>query len=287
MLFLCQKVPLSNKIMQDKSFNKVYNKAMAKKYVITSGKGGVGKTTITANLGFKLAESGMRVAVVDADLGLNNLDVLTGVENKAIFDLSDAIRGKCRVKQALVESPLNKNLFVLPSCHTLSLNEISGQDVKSAVDSIDGLFDYILIDCPAGIDVGFHRAVSCADFAIVIVTPTVSSVRDADKVISILKSYPLESVSIIVNKLRGDLVLSGKSLSESDVENTLKTEVIGVIPELDEFNSIYRQNLVGESAKALKLISLSVQGKSLKTYDYLKKYSGFWGSIRKELKRRL
>ena len=287
MLFLCQKVSLSNKIMQDKSFNKVYNKAMAKKYVITSGKGGVGKTTITANLGLKLAESGMRVAVVDADLGLNNLDVLTGVENKAIFDLSDAIRGKCRVKQALVESPLNKNLFVLPSCHTLSLNEISGQDVKSAVDSIDGLFDYILIDCPAGIDVGFHRAVSCADIAIVIVTPTVSSVRDADKVISILKSYPLESVSIIVNKIRGDLVLSGKSLSESDVENTLKTEVIGVIPELDEFNSIYRQNLVGESAKALKLISLSVQGKSLKTYDYLKKYSGFWGSIRKELKRRL
>ncbi len=260
---------------------------MAKRYVITSGKGGVGKTTITANLGLKLAESGMRVAVVDGDLGLNNLDVLTGVENKAIFDLSDAIKGKCRVKQALVESPLNRNLFVLPSCHTLSFNEISGQDVKNAIDSIDGLFDYILIDCPAGIDVGFHRAVSSAEYAIVIVTPTVSSVRDADKVISILKSYPLKSVSIIVNKIRGDLVLSGKSLSESDIENTLKTELLGVIPELDEFNSLYAQGLVGEGEKAIKLISLNMLGKTSKTYDYLKKYSGFWGSIRKELKRRL
>ena len=260
---------------------------MAKRYVITSGKGGVGKTTITANLGLKLADSGFRVAVVDGDLGLNNLDVLTGVENKAIFDLSDVISGKCRVKQALVESPLNKNLFVLPSCHTLTSPEISGQGVKKAIDSIDALFDYIFIDCPAGIDLGFHRAVNSAEYAIVVVTPTVSSVRDADKVISILKSYPLKSVSVIVNRIRGDLVLSGKSLSENDIENTLKAEILGVIPDLDEFNTLYAQGLVGESAKAIKLIAQNLRGKSNKTYDYLKKYSGFWGSIRKELKRRL
>lgn len=260
---------------------------MAKKYVITSGKGGVGKTTITGSLGLKLAESGLRVAVVDCDLGLNNLDVLTGVENKSVFDLADAISGRCRVKQALVESPLNKNLFVLPSCHVFSFSEVSGQGIKSAISEIDSLFDYILLDCPAGIDLGFHRAVSCADSAVVVVTPTISSVRDADKVISILKSYPLKSVSIIVNRIRGDLVLSGKSLSEQDVESTLKTEILGVIPELDEFNSITTLNLVGESDKALKLIALTMLGKSNKTYDYLKKYSGFWGSIRKELKGRL
>lgn len=260
---------------------------MAKKYVITSGKGGVGKTTITANLGLKLAECGKRVAVVDGDLGLNNLDVLTGVENKAVFDLSDAVNGRCRVKQALVESPLNKNLFVLPSCHTLSSSKVSGQGIKQAIESIDGLFDYIFIDSPAGIDVGFHRAVSSADGAIVVVTPTITSVRDADKVISILKSYPLSEILIIVNKIRGDLVLSGNSLSETDVENTLKTVVLGVIPEDDLLSALYPENLVGESAKAIKSIALKIQGKSAKTYDYLKRYTGFWGSIRKELKRRL
>ena len=260
---------------------------MAKRYVITSGKGGVGKTTVTANLGLKLASSGFRVAVVDGDLGLNNLDVLTAVENRAIFDLSDAILGKCRVKQALVESPLNKNLCVLPSCHTLTSNEISGKGVKTAIEEIDGLFDYILIDSPAGIDLGFHRAVNSAEYGIVVVTPTISSVRDADKVISILKSYSLKSISLIVNKIRGDLVLSGKSISELDIENTLKTEVLGVIPELDEFSLNYPDNLVGEGEKAMKIIAQNLQGKSNKTYDYLKKYSGFWGSIRKELKGRL
>ncbi|MBE5743434.1 MAG: septum site-determining protein MinD [Clostridiales bacterium] len=258
---------------------------MAKKYVVTSGKGGVGKTTITANLGLKLSECGKRVAVVDGDIGLNNLDVLTCVENKAVFDLTDAINGRCRVKQTLVESPLNKNLFVLPSCHTLSSTKISGQDIKNAIDSIDGLFDYIFIDSPAGIDAGFHRAVSSADGAIVVVTPTITSVRDADKVISILKSYPLSDIFLIVNKIRGDLVLSGSSLSESDIENTLKTTVLGVVPEDDLLNSLYPENLGVESAKAIKLLALKLQGKSTKTYDYLKKYSGFWGSIRKELKK--
>lgn len=259
---------------------------MAIKYVVTSGKGGVGKTTITANLGLKLAESGYRVAVIDGDLGLNNLDVLTGVENKAVFDLSDAVNGKCRAKQALVESPLNKNLFVLPSCHTLTSPEITGLGVKKIISEIEGLFDYLFIDSPAGIDLGFHRAVSCADRALVIVTPTITSVRDADKVISILKSYLLNQIEVVVNKIRGDLVLSGKSLSENDIENTLKTLILGVIPD-DDSLAISQGGYLGESSKAIKNLSNKIIGKRTKPYDYLKKYTGFWGSIRKELKRRL
>ena len=260
---------------------------MAEKYVITSGKGGVGKTTLTANIGLKLAESGKRVAVVDGDLGLNNLDVLTGVENKSVFDLSDVVSGKCRAKQALVESPLCKNLYVLPSAHTLTSPEVSGQGVKKAIECIDGLFDYIFIDSPAGIDLGFHRAVSCADKAIVIVTPTITSVRDADKVISILKSYPLSSVELIVNRVRGDLILSGKSLSPDDIENTLKIQALGAIPDDDTLALSSFGGFLGESGKAIKNLALKLAGKKAKPYDYLKKYTGFWGSIRKELKRRL
>ena len=260
---------------------------MAIKYVITSGKGGVGKTTLTTNIGLKLAELGKRVALVDGDLGLNNLDVLAGVENKSTFDLSDVVSGKCRTKQALVESPLNKNLFVLPSAHTLTSPEISGQGIKNAIDSIDSLFDYVFIDCPAGIDIGFHRAVSCADKAVVIVTPTITSIRDADKVVSILKSYALSSIEVIVNRLRGDLVLSGKSLSPDDIENTLKTVLLGVVPEDDALCQSAFNGYLGDSAKAIKNVALKMTGKTCKPYDYLKKYTGFWGSIRKELKKRL
>ena len=260
---------------------------MAEKIVITSGKGGVGKTTVTASLGLRLAEKGHRVLVIDGDLGLNNLDVIVGVESNLSFDLFDAISGKCRVKQALIESPLSKNLFVLPSCHTLSSAEISGQDFKRAIESVEGLFDYLLIDCPAGIDVGFHRAVNVADKAIIIVTPTITSVRDADKVIAILKSYKLKKIHLIVNRLRGDLVLSGESLSAEDIENTLKIELIGVIPE-DDFLAVGKSlEKFSESAKAIKGIALAITGSKVRLYDCVKKYTGFWGSIRKELKKRL
>ena len=206
---------------------------MSRAIVITSGKGGVGKSSLSVCIGRELASRGKKIVLIDADIGLNNLDVITGVESNLSFDLFDAISGKCRVKQALIESPLSTNLFVLPSAHTLSSAEISSQDFKLAIESVEGLFDYVLIDCPAGIDLGFHRAVSTADKGIIVVTPTITSVRDADKVISILKSYRLKGIHLIVNRLRGDLVLSGESLSAEDIENTLKIQLIGVIPEDD------------------------------------------------------
>ena len=260
---------------------------MVEKYVITSGKGGVGKTTVTTNIARELANNGYRVLVIDGDIGLNNLDVLTGVENTSLFDLSDVINSRCRARQALCESPLSPNLFVLPSTRTVSTLDVSVNEVKSVIEEIEDLFDYVFIDCPAGIDSSFHRAVSLSQKAIVVVTPSITSVRDADKVISILKSYDLTSIKVVINRLRGDLVLSGESLSVEEVESALKTEVIGAIPEDDVLSFNRSIGRVGISLKAFRNLAFSLTGKPFKVYDYTKKYSGFFGSIRKELKKRL
>lgn len=257
---------------------------MSRKIVFTSGKGGVGKTTITASLGLILAKSGYRVLLVDGDLGLNNLDVVAGVENLIVFDLVDLLNGSCRINQALVESPLSNNLFVLPCTHSLSNASVSNQKLKEAIDGVDGLFDFIFIDCPAGIDISFHRAVSMADEGIIIVNPSISSVRDADKVIGILKSYKLNNIALIVNRIRGDLVLSNEMYSASEIASTLKIPLIGVIPE-DDVMLGGLTDTPSESKKAIKIIAKNLNSKNLKTYDYLKKYTGFWGSIRKGLKK--
>lgn len=139
---------------------------MAKKIVITSGKGGVGKTTVAANLGLNLSKYGFRVVLIDLDFGLNNLDVVLGVENDVLYDLSDVFAGRCRVKQALVQHKLYPNLFVLPSDKIRSFSCVGGQNVKLVLEKLSGYFDYMLIDCPAGIDAGFHRAISCVEQAL-------------------------------------------------------------------------------------------------------------------------
>lgn len=259
---------------------------MAKKLVITSGKGGVGKTTITANVGLSLAKSGYRVMLIDGDMGLNNLDVITDVDDKIVYDLIDVLNGKCRAKQALIQSAICKNLFVMPCAHSLSQTEITSSRLKTEMDNLDSLFDYIFIDCPAGIEVGFHRAVSLADEGIVVVTPNIASIRDADKVISILKSYKLSSIKIIVNRMRGDLVLQREMYSHEDIISILKVDLLGVIPEDDEFIKGL-VDIPSEAEKAIRLIGRGIIGKSVKPYDYLRKYTGFFGSIRREIKKRV
>ena len=260
---------------------------MARKIVITSGKGGVGKTTITANLGTYLSMMGARVCLIDVDFGLNNLDVVMGVEDRVVYDILDVLDGRCRIKQALVQDKNFKNLYVLSSNSIKSSTNLTGQNVKLLISSLSGIFDYILLDCPAGIDVGFHRAVSCADEGIVVVSPNLTSVREADKVISILKSYNLNSLNIIINRIRGDLVLSGDMYSAEDIENTLKIQLIGVIPEDDKVLDGLVELPFTEIYKSFKLLEQNVILKTYKSYNYLKKYTGFWGSIRKELKKRL
>ncbi len=258
---------------------------MARKIVITSGKGGVGKTTITANLGRALAGFGARVALVDVDFGLNNLDVVMGIENKTVYDMRDLLEGRCRIKQALVQCDDKKNLFVLPSGNMIN-GKVSGQSIKLILDNMSVLFDYVLIDCPAGIDVGFHRAVSVADEALLVVTPNLTSLRDADKVVSILKSYKLNKTSLVINRARGDLMLDEKMLMPQDIKEILKTELLGILPEEDAVflsvgNSLAKRS---ESLKAYKILANNLHKGNKKLYDVLKKYNGFFGSIRRSLK---
>lgn len=263
---------------------------MARKIVITSGKGGVGKTTICANLGARLATLGFRVCLMDVDIGLNNLDVVMGIEKRVMFDIVDVIEGRCRPKQALVQDRRIQSLYVMPSAHKYSTSIVTGEKIKEVVSALDGNFDYILIDCPAGVEAGFHRAVYCASEAIVVVTPHISSVRDADKVLSILSGYDLIHKSIVVNRIRGDLVLSGEMLSADEIVRALKTPLLGVIPEDDDITALSTVGgLAGASisGRAFTILCENLHEGTKKIYDYTMKYRGLFGNFRRNLKRKI
>lgn len=261
---------------------------MAKIIVVTSGKGGVGKTTITANLGRALAKMGFRVVLIDIDFGLNNLDVVLGIENKVIYDMFDVFDARCRLRQALVQDKECNNLFILPSNSVNGKVAVTGQNVKLLIDGLKNVFDYVFLDCPAGIDVGFHRAVSCANSAILVTTPNIPSIRDASKVVSILNSYKL-STKLIVNRARGDLIINGNMLSPNDVSSLLKVELLGVLPEEDSVflasgNSLSKKS---SSYKAYKILARNLHFNESTIYDVKGKYLGLIGSIKRTLKKNL
>ena len=206
-----------------------------RKIVVTSGKGGVGKTTVTASLGRKLADMGYRVVMADADVGLNNLDVVTGVDSRVVYDIGDVIEGRCRVFQALVQDH-ESTAKILPSSGG---GEMSAQAFRGVTDSLPEC-DFLIIDCPAGIENGFHRAVSAAEEAIVVTTPSASAIRDADKVVSLLRAYRLEDISLVVNRVRPDMVARGEMMEAADVARLLRVPAIGVIPE-DDCVTLYQQ----------------------------------------------
>ena len=252
-----------------------------------SGKGGVGKTTVTANLGLALSDLGYRVVLIDVDFGLNNLDLALGVDDKVVYDIGDVINGCCRLKQALVQHNENKNLFVLPSGNLDACSNITGQNIKLLIDSVSSVFDFVSIECPAGIDIGFHRAVSCCDEAIVVVTPNVTSIKDAYKVISVLKSYKLNNVSVVINRVRGDLIVDKKMMMPIDIVDALQTELLGVLPEEDAvfLSCGGRLQKRSASSKAYKLLASNLKLGNKKVFDVVSKYSGFFGSIRRGIKK--
>ncbi len=256
---------------------------MARKIVITSGKGGVGKTTVAVSLAMQLAKKGQRVVLCDADLGLNNVDVCAGVENLVTYDLLDVIEGRCRAKQALVRHPQYPTFFILTSGRASSERYVSSQALKVVLDGLSPVFDFILVDCPAGIDEGFHRAVATADEAIVVVEPHISSLRDADKVITLLKSYQLSELYLVVNKLRGELLLSGNSLSPKEISELLKLPLLGVLPEA---YAIYEGDPTNVHT-AFKTLANNLMTGKRKVYDVTKRYGGLLGNLRRVLKKRL
>ena len=256
---------------------------MARKIVITSGKGGVGKTTICANLGTSLATS-YSVCLIDGDIGLNNLDVVMNIENKVVYDVLDIVNGRCRAKQALVRDINFPNLYVLPS---VKGGKITLDNFVKIIESLDSLFDFILIDCPAGMDIGFHRAVTVSDEAIVVSTPNISSIRDADKTISTLYTYNLDNIYLVINMVRGDLIVTGEMLSVADISKLLRMSPIGVIPADDDVvlanaTTVYDKT---KSSKAFMLLKDNILGKTSYIYDDTKGYKGTFGKIRSRLKR--
>lgn len=225
---------------------------MGEVIVITSGKGGVGKTTTTANVGTGLAKLNKKVVLIDTDIGLRNLDVVMGLENRIVYNLVDVIEGNCRIKQALIKDKRYPNLYLLPSAQTRDKSAVSPEQMKKLADELREEFDYILMDCPAGIEQGFKNAIAGADRALVVTTPEVSAVRDADRIIGLLESNEIKQTHLIVNRLRSDMVKRGDMMSSDDVVEILAVDLIGVIP--DDENIVISTNqgepLVGNESLA-------------------------------------
>ena len=204
---------------------------MAKVITITSGKGGVGKTTSTANLGTALAALGHKVAVVDADIGLRNLDVVMGLENRIVYDLVDVIEGNCRLRQALIKDKHLPELYLLPAAQTKDKDAVTQDEMIELVDQLRDEFEYVLIDCPAGIESGFKNAIAGADEILIVTTPEVSAVRDADRIIGLCEAYGKGQPRLILNRYRPKMVRNGEMMSVDDVLQILAIDLIGIIPE--------------------------------------------------------
>lgn len=204
---------------------------MGEVIVITSGKGGVGKTTTTANIGAALAQMGKKVAMLDTDIGLRNLDIVMGLENRIVYDIVNVVEGVCRPKQALIKDKRFMNLYVMPAAQSKDKSALSPGGMIKLCNELKNYFDYIIIDCPAGIEQGFQNAVAAADSAIIVTTPEVSSIRDADRVIGLLEAREIHKHSLIINKMRSDMVRKGDMLTVNDIVEILAEELIGVIPD--------------------------------------------------------
>ena len=207
---------------------------MGEVIVITSGKGGVGKTTTTANLGSSLAEAGKKVVLVDTDIGLRNLDVVMGLENRIVYDIVDVVEEKCKLRQALIKDKRFEELFLLPAAQTRDKTAINEEQMKELTKKLKEDFDYILIDCPAGIEQGFKNAIAGADRAIVVTTAEISAIRDADRIIGLLESSEIRNPELIVNRLRPNMVKKGEMMEVDDIVDLLSVDLIGVVPD-DEY----------------------------------------------------
>ena len=198
---------------------------------ITSGKGGVGKTTATANLSAALAMQGQRVVAIDADIGLRNLDVVMGLENRIVYDLVHVVEGACRLRQAMIKDKRLSELYLIPAAQSRDKSAVSPQDMVDVCEKLRPDFDFILIDSPAGIEQGFKNAIAPADQVLIITTPEVSAVRDADRIIGLIEAEEKGPARLILNRLRPDMVRRGDMLDTADVIDVLAIELLGVVPE--------------------------------------------------------
>lgn len=263
---------------------------MGKVLVITSGKGGVGKTTTTANLGAALALQGQKVLLIDTDIGLRNLDVVMGLENRIVYDIVDIIEGHCKAKQALIKDKRTDNLYLLPAAQTKDKTDVSPDQIKDLIESLRPEFDYIIVDCPAGIEQGFKNAIVAADEAYVVTTPEVSAVRDADRIVGLLEANEIKNPKLIVNRIRMSMVKEGNMLSVDDIVDILAIDIVGIIP--DDEHIVISTNkgeplaYKGETlaAKAYRNIAERSLGNSVPFLD-LEVKVGFFDKLRDIFKR--
>lgn len=225
---------------------------MSEVIVVTSGKGGVGKTTTTANVGTGLAMLNKKVVLIDTDIGLRNLDVVMGLENRIVYNLVDVVKGNCKARQAMIKDKRYSNLFLLPCAQAGDKTSVTPEEMKALTDELREEFDYIILDCPAGIEQGFQNAIAGADRALVVTMPEVSAIRDADRIIGLLEANEKKHADLIVNRIRMDMVKKGEMMSIDDVVDILAIDLIGAVP--DDENIVIATNngepLVGNDSLA-------------------------------------
>ncbi len=251
---------------------------------VTSGKGGVGKTTATANLGAGLAELGHKVVCIDADIGLRNLDVVLGLENRIVYDLVDVVEGRCRLRQAMIRDKRLPDLFLIPAAQTRDKSAISPSDMITLADELRTDYDWILIDSPAGIERGFRNAVAPADIVLVITNPEVSAVRDADRIIGLIEAEEKGPARLVINRIKPEMVRRGDMLAVNDIMELLAVQLIGLIP--DDENVLMSTNrgmpvvLDGKSkaGQAFRNIARRLKGDEI-PFMQMDESGGFFGRI--------
>jgi septum site-determining protein MinD len=256
----------------------------AKAATVTSGKGGVGKTTATANIGVALASAGQRVVCIDGDIGLRNLDVVMGLENRIVYDLVDVIEGRCKLKQALIKDKRLNDLYLIPAAQTRDKTAVSPKDMVKLVNDLRPEFDWVLIDSPAGIERGFRNAIAPADIVLIITNPEVSAVRDADRIIGLVEAEEKGPPRLIVNRVKPEMVKRGDMLSTDDILEVLAIELIGIVPEDDAVVVASNQGVPAamdaksRAGRAFRDIARRLNGETV-PFENLESKDGFFGRI--------
>ena len=261
---------------------------MTRIIVTTSGKGGVGKTTVTANLGMALARLGRSVALVDADFGLRNLDLLLGLENRIVYTAVEVANGECRLEQALVKDKREPKLVLLPAAQNRNKEAMSPEQMKQLVEELTKTYDYIIIDSPAGIEMGFKNAIAPAREALIVTTPEIAAVRDADRVVGLLEAEGVKQIQLIVNRLRPVMVQANDMMSVQDVQELLAIGLIGVVPEDERVivSTNRGEPLVlaeepSMAGKAFDNIARRLEGENVEFLDLQPINEGFLSRLRK------
>ena len=253
---------------------------------VTSGKGGVGKTTAVANLATALAADGKKIVCIDGDIGLRNLDVIMGLENRIVYDIVDVIEGRCKLKQAMIRDKHHPDMYLIPAAQTRDKNAVSPSDMVRICNDLRPDTDFIIIDSPAGIERGFRNAIAAADRVLVVTNPEVSAVRDADRVVGILEAEEKSNPALILNRLNPTLVRNNDMLSAEDVLDLLGIQLIGIVPE-DESVIIGSNrgapvvtDAKSRAGQAFRNIAKRIQGEAVPFMD-LEQQGGIWGAIQK------